>query len=53
MSRPKGGKNRKWAKEEKIRIVRRNIFDHVGLVSSHQLDLVILYKINFLNIVKI
>ena len=30
MSRPKGGKNRKWTKEEKLRIVKRNIFDHVG-----------------------
>jgi transposase-like protein len=30
MSRPEGGKNRKWTKEEKIRIVKRNLIDHVG-----------------------
>jgi len=30
MARPKGGKNRKWTKEEKLRIVKRNIEDHVG-----------------------
>jgi transposase-like protein len=30
MGRPKGGKNRKWTKEEKLRIVKRNIVDHVG-----------------------
>lgn len=28
--RPKGGKNRRWTKEEKLRIVKRNIEDKVG-----------------------
>ena len=30
MGRPKGGKNRKWSKEEKLRIVLRNLDDKVG-----------------------
>jgi len=30
MGRPKGGTNRKWEKEEKLRIVKRNLIDHVG-----------------------
>lgn len=30
MGRPKGGTNRKWTKEEKLRIVNRNLVDHVG-----------------------
>ena len=30
MGRPKGGTNRKWTKEDKLRIVKRNIEDHVG-----------------------
>lgn len=31
MSRPKGGRtNRKWTKEEKLRIVNRNLIDKVG-----------------------
>lgn len=30
MGRPKGGTNRKWTKEEKLRIVNRNLADHVG-----------------------
>jgi transposase-like protein len=30
MSRPKGGTNRKWTKEDKLRIVKRNLIDHVG-----------------------
>ena len=30
MGRPKGGKNRNWNKEEKLRIVLRNLDDKVG-----------------------
>ena len=30
MGRPKGGTNKKWTKEEKLRIVNRNLIDHVG-----------------------
>ncbi len=30
MGRPKGGRNRKWTKEEKLRIVKRHLVDHVG-----------------------
>ena len=30
MGRPKGGKNRSWSKEEKLRIVRRNLVEHIG-----------------------
>lgn len=30
VGRHKGGFSRKWTKEEKLRIVKRNIFDHVG-----------------------
>jgi transposase len=30
MGRPKGGTNRKWEKEEKLRIAKRNLIDHVG-----------------------
>ena len=30
MGRPKGGKNRNWSKEEKLRIVLRNLDDKVG-----------------------
>lgn len=28
--RPKGGKNRKWSKEEKLRIVRRYLDENIG-----------------------
>lgn len=31
MGRPKGGKNRKWLTEEKLRIVKRYLNDHVGV----------------------
>lgn len=30
MGRPKGGKNRSWSKEEKLRIVRRYFDDKIG-----------------------
>ena len=30
MGRPKGGKNRSWSKEEKLRIVKRYFDDHIG-----------------------
>lgn len=30
MGRPKGGKNRTWSKEEKLRIVKRNLIDLIG-----------------------
>ena len=30
MGRPKGGKNKRWTKEEKLRIVLRNIDDKIG-----------------------
>lgn len=30
MGRPKGGKNRSWSKEEKLRIVKRNLVDLLG-----------------------
>ncbi len=30
MSRPIGGKNRRWSKEEKLRIVRRYFDDRIG-----------------------
>jgi transposase-like protein len=30
MSRPKGGKNRSWSKEDKIRIVKRYFNEHIG-----------------------
>lgn len=30
MSRPKGGKNRSWTKEEKLRIVRRYFDERIG-----------------------
>ena len=30
MGRPKGGTNKKWRKEEKLRIVNRNLIDHIG-----------------------
>lgn len=30
MSRPKGGKNKSWSKEEKLRIVRRYFDEHIG-----------------------
>ena len=30
MARPKGGKNRSWSKEEKLRIVKRYFDDHIG-----------------------
>ena len=30
MGRPKGGKNRKWTKEEKLRIVRRYFDERIG-----------------------
>ena len=31
MGRAKGGKNRRWTKEEKLRIVNRHLKDHVSL----------------------
>ena len=31
MGRPKGGKNRKWSVEEKTRIVKRHLEDHVPM----------------------
>ena len=31
MGRPKGGKNRKWTVEEKVRIVNRHLQDHVPM----------------------
>ena len=30
MGRPKGGKNRSWSKEEKLRIVKRYFDEHIG-----------------------
>ena len=30
MGRPKGGKNRSWSKEEKLRVVLRNLDDKIG-----------------------
>ena len=33
MGRPKGGKNRNWSKEEKLRIVLRNLDDKSCLFS--------------------
>lgn len=30
MGRPKGGKNRTWSKEEKLRIVKRYFNEHIG-----------------------
>ena len=30
MARPKGGKNRSWSKEEKLRIVKRYFDEHIG-----------------------
>jgi len=31
MGRPKGGKNRRWTVEEKIRIINRHLEDHVSI----------------------
>ena len=31
MGRPKGGKNRRWTVEEKLRIVNRHLEDHVAM----------------------
>ena len=31
MGRPKGGKNRKWTAEEKLRIVNRHLKDHISI----------------------
>ena len=31
MGRPKGGKNRRWTVEEKLRIVNRHLKDHISL----------------------
>jgi transposase len=31
MGRPKGGKNRRWSAEEKLRIVNRHLEDHISL----------------------
>ena len=31
MGRPKGGKNRRWAVEEKMRIINRHLLDHVSI----------------------
>ena len=31
MGRPKGGKNRKWTVEEKLRIINRHLIDHISL----------------------
>ena len=33
MSRPKGGKNRSWSKEEKLRIVKRYFDEHIGRIT--------------------
>ena len=30
MGRPKGGKNRKWTKEDRMRVVKRYLDDHIG-----------------------
>lgn len=31
MGRPKGGKNRKWTAEEKMRVINRHLQDHVSM----------------------
>ena len=31
MGRPKGGKNRRWTVEEKIRIINRHLEDHISM----------------------
>ena len=31
MGRPKGGKNRKWSAEEKLRIINRHLKDHLSM----------------------
>ena len=31
MGRPKGGKNRRWTAEEKLRIVNRHLKDHISM----------------------
>ena len=31
MGRPKGGKNRRWTVEEKLRIVNRHLKDHISM----------------------
>ena len=31
MGRPKGGKNRKWSVEEKLRIINRHLEDHLSM----------------------
>ena len=31
MGRPKGGKNRRWTVEEKLRIVNRHLKDHISI----------------------
>ena len=33
MARPKGGKNRSWSKEEKLRIVKRYFDEHIGRIT--------------------
>ena len=33
MGRPKGGKNRSWSKEEKLRIVKRYFDEHIGRIT--------------------
>ncbi len=30
MGRPKGGKNKKWTKEEKLKLVLKNVNEHIG-----------------------
>ena len=30
MGRPKGGKNRKWTKEDRMRVVKRYLDEHIG-----------------------
>lgn len=32
MSRPKGGKNRTWSKEEKLRIIKRHLEDYISQI---------------------
>lgn len=32
MGRPKGGKNRRWTVEEKMRIINRHLQDHVSMM---------------------
>lgn len=36
MGRPKGGKNKSWTKEERLRIVKRYIEDGIGQANLSQ-----------------